>query len=215
MDVTVITANFKTPELIGKCISSFQAFYPRLRYIVIDNGGCMESWRILRGIGTIELVENGKNIGHGPALHQGILMSTTQHVFTLDSDTTTHKGGFMEGMLSQFEGDPLLFALGWLRYTNESGVASPKQELKRGMKYVHPYACLLDREKYLRLHPFIHSGAPATRLMASAVEAGYHLESFPIGEYIEHKIAGTRGKFGGQCSVPTDRKPGKWRMHRI
>jgi glycosyltransferase involved in cell wall biosynthesis len=215
MDVTVITVNFKTPELIGGCISSFQQFYPHLRYVVVDNGGCVESLRVLRGIGTIELVENPQNIGHGPALHQGISLSTTRYVFTLDSDTTTHKGGFMERMLSVFEGDPKLFALGWLRYTNESGVASPKQELKRGMKYVHPHACLLDREKYGGLHPFIHSGAPATRLMMSAAVAGYGLESFPVEEYIEHKVAGTRGKFGGQCKVDTDARPGKWRMHRI
>lgn len=215
MDVTVVTANFKTPELIGKCTSSFQSFYSGLRYIVVDNGGCPESLKVLRAIGCIELIENEENIGHGPTLHQGISLSTTKYVFTLDSDTTTHKGGFLEEMLSRFEIDSKLFALGWLRYTNESGVASPHQELKRGMQYVHPYACLLDREKYHTLHSFIHSGAPATHLMCSAVEAGYHLESFPIDEYIDHKIAGTRGKFAGQCKVPTDRKPGKWRMHRI
>lgn len=218
MDVTAITVNFKTPELIEKCISSFQSFYENLRYIIIDNGGCVRSLRALWDIECIEsikLIRNPENVGHGPALHQAILLSTTKYVFTLDSDTITRKSGFLEAMLTQFHEDPDLFATGWLRYTNESGVASPHQELKRGMKYVHPYACLLDREKYHELHPFIHSGAPATRLMCSAVEAGYHLESFPVDEYIDHKIAGTRGKFSGQCKVPTDREPGKWRMHRI
>lgn len=209
MDVTVITANFKTPELIEGCVLSFRSFYPHLRYIVIDNGGCAESLRVLRKIGDIELVENEENVGHGPALHQGVSMSTTRYIFTLDSDTTTRKGGFLERMVSMFEGDPRLFALGWLRHVNDGGVAGGSHP------YVHPCASLVDREKYLTLPPYTHTGAPATQTMIEAVEAGYHLEDFPIFEYVDHKVAGTRGKFGGKWHVATDTEPGEYRWRPI
>lgn len=216
---TVVCVNFKTPDLTRDCISSLRQFYPNVKIILIDNGGCDASLKMARQLGEmydLTVIENRDNIGHGPALNQGIHLATTPYVFTLDSDTRTEKGGFIEEMIGKFKADASLFALGWLRYTGESGVATPKQELKRGMKYVHPYACMLDREKYLGLSTgFIHSGAPAAALMSVAGEAGYGLEDFPVDEYIWHKVAGTRGCFRGQCKVPTDRKPEKWRHHRI
>lgn len=216
--VTAITVNFRTPELIRDCVTTFGKFYPQIPHILIDNGGCQESLRVMRELArkpNIVLIENQQNKGHGPGLHQGILFAATKYVFTLDSDTRVERGEFLELMLGEFRHDPSLFALGWLRYTNASGVASPRQELKRGMEYVHPYACLLDRGKYLKLHPFIHSGAPATRLMSSAKRSGYRLASFPIERYIWHKVAGTRGCFAGECRVPTNARKLPWRKHRI
>jgi len=216
---TVICVNFKTPDLTRDCVSSLRQFYPNVKIILIDNGGCGASLRMVRQLGEmydLTVIENRDNIGHGPALNQGIRLATTPYVFTLDSDTRIEKGGFIEEMTGRFKADAGLFALGWLRYTGKNGVATPKQELQRGMKYVHPYACMLDREKYLGLSVgFIHSGAPATALMNAAGEAGYGLEDFPVNKYIWHKVAGTRGCFRGQCNVPTDRKPEKWRHHRI
>ena len=218
MQITAISVNFRTPRLIQDCVGSFSRHYPHVHHILIDNGGCPQSIGIMRGLAKraeVTLVENDTNRGHGPALHQGVSLVKTRYVFLLDSDTRTEKGGFLEEMLSRFEADARLFALGWLRYTNENGVASPKQHLKRGMEYVHPYACLLDVVKYKKLHPFIHSGAPATKLMHSAKKAKYRLARFPIERYIWHKVAGTRGCFGGECRVPTNMRMMKWRKHRI
>lgn len=216
--ITVISVNFKTPDLIRTCVSSLRQFYPSVPYILLDNGGCVTSLVTIRDLGkkfSVLTVENEKNIGHGPGLHQGIKLASTPYVFLLDSDTRVKKGGFLEKMLALFEDDPKLLAAGWLRYVNASGVAGPKQELKRGMPYVHPYACFLDREKYFKCLPFIHSGAPATKLMNSARKKGYSLVSFPVEEYVWHKVAGTRGCFGGECRVPTHWKKKKWRKHRI
>ncbi len=217
--VTVVSVNFKTPKLIRDCITSFRGRYPKAPYILIDNGGCVASLQVARELGKtvdVTVVENRVNIGHGPALHQGIALVKTPYVFTLDSDTVTRASGFLEVMLGMFSGNPNLFALGWLRYTNENGVASPHQELKRGIKYIHPHACMLDRNKYLGLNqPFVHTGAPATRLMWVAVKAGYELGSFPVEKYIWHKEAGTRGCFAGEWRVKTEARKAKWRKHRI
>lgn len=216
--VTVISVNFKTPQLILDCARSLREFYPGIFHIILDNGGCRESTVAITGLSEkpyITMVKNKENVGHGPALHRGILLSGTPYVFLLDSDTRVTRHGFIEEMLSQFDANDDLFAIGWLRYVNENGVASPHQELKRGMPYVHPYACMLDREKYLGLEPFAHTGAPAINLMRSAIKRGYKLMDFPIQEYIWHKIAGTRGHFGGRCKIPTDTPKKKWRKCRI
>lgn len=218
-DITVITVNFKTPSLLKDCVSSVLAHYPNIPYILVDNGGCKESRRIVEGYGklsNITTILNPKNKYHGPALNQAIKLISTPYFFTLDSDTRILKGGFLEKMKEEFKKDSLLFAIGWLRYVGPQGIASPNQSLKRGMKYIHPYASMLDREKFRALPArYLPSGAPATKLMHSALKAGYHLEPFPIDKYVWHKIAGTRGIFGGECLVPTDRKPVRWKKHRI
>jgi len=217
-NVTIITVNFKTPTLLQDCVTSVLSNYPGVPYILIDNGGCDVSLALVRKYArkpNFTTIENTTNRFHGPALNQGVQIATTPYIFTLDSDTKVIKSGFLELMLAEFESDPDLFAIGWLRYTNAQGVASPKQHLKRGMEYIHPYACLMDAAKLRTLPSFLPSGSPATRMMAAASMKGYHLKSFPIEKYVWHKIAGTRGIFEGRYRPPTDSKPVKWRKHKI
>jgi len=217
--VTAVTVNFKTPQLVKDCVVSVLKFYPGLPYVLIDNGGCKRSLSAVRELKKkyphVHLIENDRNIGHGPALNQGLKHVSTPYALLLDSDTRAKKPGFIERMLKAFKEDPKLFAIGWLRYVGHNGVATPQQNGSQGKKYIHPSTCMLDVKKFQGLHPFVHSGAPATKLMHSARKKKYHLKYFPVSEYIWHKVAGTRGMFGGECRVKTDAKPGKWRKHRI
>lgn len=218
--VTVVTVNFKTPKLLRVAVTSLLSHYPNIPYVIVDNGGCKDSLRMAREFAkrdNITAIENPKNKYHGPGMNQGIRASSTPYVFTLDSDTRVDKGGFLELMLSEFEQDERLFALGWLRYVGPQGVASPKQRLKRGKPYVHPYACLLDRGKFLSLKArFLPAGAPSVAVMHEAVNhKGYHLKSFPIDQYIWHMVSGTRGRFGGEFLPRTDQAMTRWRKHRI
>jgi len=175
---------------------SFKLYYPQLPLVLINNGGP------LSGIKNVQVIENESNVGHGPALHQGLLLAETRYVFTLDSDTRTKKGGFLEAMLKRFERNPQLFAIGSLWRVNPNGVRHSDEETARrkglGYDYVHPFAALFDREKYEQLKPFQHCGAPAISLMIDAAAKGFYLESFPIGDYIWHRAAGTRNRFGGR-----------------
>jgi len=217
--ITTITVNFKTPDLINLCVSSFHARYPGVRHVVIDNGGCPDSLRILRTLRDkrlIDLVELPDNIGHGPALNLGLALTRTSYAFLLDSDTETKKPGFLEEMLAAFREDGNLFAIGWLRYViRRSGVAYKKNIPTDALPYVHPYACLLDMAKFRKLPPFEHRGAPALALMKGAEAAGYSLCDYPVGQYVKHKVAGTRGLFGGRFDVGTDNQPGRWRRCNI
>lgn len=219
-DITALTVNFKTPDLVYDALNSFRSYYPEVRHLVIDNGGCPVSLKRLRKLADkdfIELVENERNIGHGLALNQGIALVETPYAFLLDSDTRTERGGFLEKMLALFKADPLLFAVGWLRKVGQTGVAYRHQDKApdSALSYIHPYACLLDVAKFGELRPFALSGAPALETMYDARARGYHVADFRVQDYIWHKVGGTRGMFGGRCRVKTDEEPGKWKRRPI
>lgn len=123
-NITALTVNFKTPDLIHDCLTSFRQYYPNIPYIVVDNGGCEQSIEILHKLqsndSNLTIIENDKNIGHGLALNLGLLRITTRFVFLLDSDTKVERGGFLEKMLELFDDDNMLFAAGWLRHRRGS-----------------------------------------------------------------------------------------------
>jgi len=168
--------------------------------VVLDNASDDGSFEWLqkkaKEDGALRLLRSDVNIGHGPGLCRCLEEVETPYVFTLDSDTVTIKGGFLELMLRRLETNEQLFALGWLRYVNHNGVAFSEPNPK-AIRYVHPHAMLFDFVKYRRLKPFVSAGAPAIKLMTSAAEAGYEVEDFPIQKYIRHLIAGTRRLYRG------------------
>lgn len=221
-DVTAITVNFKTPELTYDCLNSFRNFYPDVKHIVIDNGGSEKSIRLFKKMerkGLLTLIENVENVGHGPALNQGIAIVETPYVFLLDSDTKTKQGGFLESMLEKFEQNVKLFACGWLRQVNiKTGVSyriKGNKTPRGGLPYVHPYACLMDVGKFRQTRQFTNRGAPALETMTDAIAAGFTLEAFPVEEYIWHKVAGTRGLFGGRFAIRTEEEPGPYKRKAI
>lgn len=217
--VTVVIVNHETECLVRDAVETFLEFYPVPTMILFDNGSThdgsasfMETFALTRP--TIQFVGLDRNVGHGPALNLCTLLAKTKYVFALDSDTRTIQGGFLELMLEKFEENPLLFALGWLRYCNIGGVPYRRIEdgRRRGYKYIHPSAMMFDREKYWGLASFKHAGSPAAALMVSAADAGYHLDDFPIPDYIEHLGWGTRRIYGGKWDPKATAKlePVEW-----
>ena len=219
-NITALTINFKTPDLVYDALNTFRNYYPDVPHLVIDNGGCTASENRLSKMhdkGLITLIKNTENVGHGLALNQGLALIETPYAFLLDSDTRTTQGGFLGKMLARFEADPLLFAVGWLRKVGKTGVAYRDQGKAPddALAYIHPYACLMDVAKFRGLRGFNRSGAPAFHTMHDARERGYHVEDFPIQAYVWHKVAGTRGMYGGRFQIETDEEPGKWSRRPI
>jgi hypothetical protein len=105
----------------------------------------------------------------------------------MDSDCEVQRGGFLEAMLSEFK-DANLYAIGDMCRVNGVGV----NVNQGGYAYIHPFAAIYDKEKYLTLPPFIHHGAPAIQNMIAAKRNT--LRAFDIKAYIEHKFYGTRGR---------------------
>ena len=204
--------NYKTLDLTKVAVDSFTQHYPEIPLILIDNCSQDGSTNYLKGYyeehADATLVINNTNVGHGPALHQGILLSTAEFVFILDSDCLVLFRGFIELMLNAFISDPFLYAIGRLIYTNYNGVPYPNQHsdpvIKLGTPYIHPFAMMLRRDRYLRLPPFLHSGAPAISNMRQAFVERVHIKHFPIYEYVRHYGAGTRKMFGGSWRAIAD-----------
>jgi glycosyltransferase involved in cell wall biosynthesis len=202
--VTAVVVNYRTLDLTRRCAESFRVHYPDVPLLLIDNGSGDESTDYIRAAGdelrNVRAQLNQHNRYHGPALDQGMRLAETAYVFTLDSDCEVLRGGFLEQML-ELLAQPGIYAAGELRYKNRYGFThaygyqgrTPK---RRWIPYAHPYAMLLDREKYLSLRPFVHHGAPSIRNMQDAKRSGLAVVDFPIREYVAHHMQGTSGSHG-------------------
>ena len=188
-DLTAVVVNFRTLRHTRACVESLRAAYPGVRLLVVDNGSADESTDYLRSLAAAdpatEVLVNEENRYHGPALHQAMEILTTSHAFLLDSDCEVRHAGFLEPLLARFGEDPLLYAIGKRGWTNRYGHA-PVDRRQRHTGYVHPFACVVDRTKYVMLPPFEHHGAPLWRNMWGARRAGYHLEHVPIEDHVLH-----------------------------
>jgi glycosyltransferase involved in cell wall biosynthesis len=209
-EITVLIVNYRTRNLTQRAIETLLQQYPKVPLVLIDNGSQDESTDLLRDTAArqsnVSTVINQRNRYHGPAMHQGMDLAQTDYVFTLDSDCEVVGGGFLEHMLSMFS-DDRLYAVGELRYKNRFGYtygyatrsghdARARPENRRRIPYVHPYAMLLDRAKYLSLDPFVHHGAPCIKNMRAAKKAGYLVRHFPIHDFVIHHAEGTSAHHG-------------------
>lgn len=213
--VTVILINHKTKKLTNEARRTLMAYYPKLPLILIDNGSSDESTLYVKTVGemydNITAVLNGKNIGHGPAMNQGIALAKTRYVFLYDSDASLRAGGLLEAMIAEFKKNSNLYAIGWLRGVDKwSGVPTGK---KGGnvISYIHPHAAMIDREKFLQLTPMENSGAPCTANMRSALTKGFELRDFPVQKYVTHLVAGTRRMFNGNWKPGATVKARTWK----
>lgn len=211
--ITCIIVNHNTAHLAKTAISTFRKFYS-IHIVLIDNASqpdCVEELEDLQQeFNNITLIKNTENVGHGPAMHQAILLAETPYIFTLDSDTETFKCVFLEKMLLKFDEQENLYAIGWQRHVNANGISGDYSINKNLTPYIHPYAMLIERAKYLTLPQFANTGAPCTLNMQMAYQVGYTFYDFPIDKYIKHLIAGTRRLYKGRWN-PGNSQIGKWK----
>jgi glycosyltransferase involved in cell wall biosynthesis len=216
--ITTIVVSFNTEHLLRDCLTTFNQFYPDVPLIVVDNASQDGSAQFAQEFAAerekTTVVVNETNRGHGPAMHQAIIQTETPYFFTLDTDCIVNLGGFLQAMLTQLKASDL-YATGWLRWVNRTGVATRKQvvseEAKKSLTpYIHPCAALFDRQKYLTLPPFSHTGSPCTTNFWEARARGYRVEAFPIFEYVTHLVAGTRRLYGGRWNPKDDEEPNEW-----
>jgi glycosyltransferase involved in cell wall biosynthesis len=194
MNVCALVVNHKTLDLTQTLVHSLAKFYPDLPILVIDNGSSDESTEWIRSL-PHHLI-NEINLGHGPALDQGMLVVNADLVFCLDSDCEVIKGGFLEPMIEVF-GDPNLYAIGMFHKVNKGGIDTFIQADPEGKEYpyVHPSTGLYRRAMYLDLPPFRHHGSPCIDNMVEGQRRGYRILEYPnIREYVTHPWAGTRDR---------------------
>lgn len=205
-DVTVVVVNYKTLELTRQCLDSFRRFYPKVQLIIIDNGSNDESTEYVKNCRDdyTTIVLRDTNAGHGGALHQASELCKTRYLFTLDSDTITHRGGFIEAMLGEFANGKNVYAVGYECETNTDGYNTYTGE---GVRYIHPFAAMYDMWIYHALRPFLHHGAPCIENMIDANVQQLGLVCFPIEKYVQHLEGGTSKRVGGWSKNVVEREP--------
>ena len=193
--VTVVTVNHKTLRYTTLCMQSLRRHYPKVPVVLTDNGSQDTSTKYIQALSKkdphIESVLNDRNLGHGLALHQGVMLAKTPYVLTLDSDCEVRAGGFLELMLRLFDKDPLLYALGQKVLVNALGVKHPSGNRSRLNFCIRPWAMLMDRAKYLQLPPFHHRGSPTITNAWAALKRGWKLGDYPVARFIWHRGRGT------------------------
>jgi glycosyltransferase involved in cell wall biosynthesis len=177
-------------------VKSFREFYPQTKLTIIDNGSKDGSRDAIKEIlistsqfTDVLLIE--KNIYHGPAMDKAMRESNEEYIFFLDSDTETHRGGFLEAMQEELERSEKIYGIGRYLTVNKRGFPDTK-----GIKIIVPAYMMIRRKVYLNLIPFGHHGMPVLKNFISAQEEGFELNSFPIEEFIEHRWRGTASRFG-------------------
>lgn len=218
-DIAVCIVHFNTPHLVKDCINSFRGFYSEVPIFLVENGSdnkhrdCLLP--MLDGDENIFPMLEPINIGHGPAMHKVFqLAEDYNYIFTLDSDCIVKVGGFLEAMRDIAE-DEFIYAQGWLRKTNYDGVSYLEGENPTDyIKYIHPCAALFHRYTYLTLPKFTHRGAPCVTNMLAAQQNDIPVREFPIFNYIEHLVAGTRRLYGGNWQVKPGAQAVAWDAHQ-
>lgn len=187
--ITVVIVTYNTTTLIKQCMSSIRRFYPNTPVIIIDGSPVGSScYKYTKGIaGKNTIVKNmGFNIGHGEGLKEGIKLAQTNYVALVDSDTIL-KGKPFEPMMSKMRSNT--YGVGKIVLVDKKGMNA-----EDGIKYLHPYFALINRNIYYKFDPIIHHGAPMINSMLSlAGQSEYEVRDFEsIDNYVLHLERGTR-----------------------
>ena len=194
--IRIVVINFQTPDLLKITIESLRKFYRNTKTTIIDNGSKDNSREVIEKIrkdfpDSTETLILDKNIYHGPAMHYALNKVKEEYVFFLDSDTEIKRGKFLELMFAELESSETAYAVGKQITVNKRGFLDEK-----GNTILTPAYMMLRRHLYPYFPPFEHHGQPVMKNFIAAYQKGYEIKSFPIEDFIDHKLRGTASKFG-------------------
>lgn len=194
-DTTVLICQHNTLDLTRLCLESLLRFYPDIPVLVVDttsddNSILYVQWKSIVAPNVRYWVRPGVR-SHGMSMDDGVKkFITTKYVLLMDSDVISERGGYIEGMLDQFDANPQLFATGsTLRCTRKNyGCGFPTDDADL-FWYPHPSCSLYDVERYKTLGTkgaFTDHGAPCIYALLEAEKVGWQIDTFPTDEYVSH-----------------------------
>lgn len=196
-DIAVVLVNYRTPDLLETAASSFRKFYPEMEMVLVDNGSGDRSLEVVDSLvkanpSKTKRILLERNYFHGPAMDTAMHSVTEDLVFFLDTDTETYRGGFIEEMLREMNGDAKVYGVGRVDRVNKRGFAT-----ENGSETILISAyMMLRRNTYKQLPPFVHHGMPTLQNFAAATKRGFGLRHLDMDSYIHHAGRGTAGRFG-------------------
>lgn len=199
--ITIVIVHFKTLDYTKKALESIRKFYPSIKIILVNNGNDEESKSFLSAFaqedGNLLLLTPGKNLHHGPGMHEAIKHVSSDWFLTFDSDCEILKSNLIEEMFQKV--DEKTYAVGEIIIMNKYGFFA--REGEESFKYVHPKCGLFKREIYWKLPPFEKHGAPCITNQFEAQKKHYELKNFHVDDYVRHKQRGTASIYGYKLGV--------------
>ena len=193
---SVLTAiiHFQTPDLLLQAVESFRRHEASAPLLVVDNGSADGSAEMVASLPErfegLEVRLLKENCFHGPAMDLVLKEAEQDCVFFLDSDTITHKSGFLEPMATQALASGH-WACGQVTHADSRGFAA-----KEGTPVPVSAFMMINRAVYAGLPPFIHHGLPVLRASEAAAIRDLQVADFPVEQYVEHLGRGTAERFG-------------------
>ena len=217
-NITAIVVFCSTPDLVEPCLNSFRKFYPNMRLIIIDNSA-MTSSKIFKDGSSGKMCtealkkycENDDkaelhimpyNMGHGLALHYGIIEVKTRFTYIFESDVEHLKSNLIENMLKRISKNT--YGVGpVVNCTYKRGHLCNVDYHKQPMKMLWPYSSIIVTKKYFEFPPFdSDDGVNASPILKSsqAIHNSGNVDklyvSFNVNDYILHGGGGTRKVIG-------------------
>jgi len=194
--VAVTFVHYKTPDLLERAVRSFKSFYPEVLTVIFDNNSGEPSGVLIRDLvreyaPSLQAHFSDRNLHHGPAMDRMMKLATTEFVCFLDTDTVTHRGGFLEAICDILDTSNRIYGVGCVATVNRRGFPAP-----RGTRVLVSAYMMLRTCDYQLFPPLEHHGMPTMKHFDGAAAKGYELASFPMGEYVHHHGRGTAGRYG-------------------
>ena len=105
--VSFIVVNWNGEEYLGECLTSIQnQSHSDFELIVVDNASTDGSREILGRFTGIQVIQNSKNLGFGPANNQALAVSQGEIIAFVNNDTVLHRdwlGNLLIPMLERNE----------------------------------------------------------------------------------------------------------------
>ncbi len=193
-DVTIIIPQRQTKIATQLCVESLLRFYPDIKIVLIDGDSQDSSslycqYKALTNSNITYYNYIGRN-SHGEIIDFAFReIVHTEFALTMDSDTITNRGGWIEGMLKQFDENPKLYATGSLMlvtYKNEAcGFPESQEDV---LRYAHPSCSIYHVPTYFDIEqPCTDHGAAFALNMIKARDMGIEVGAFPIDKYVSHR----------------------------
>lgn len=195
-NVIGITVCYNTPDLIRNAIESILNFHPELKIMIVDNSDkgseCfIEVDKLCTKYKNVMCYHTEYNLGHGDALQLGISLTSEKYMLVFDSDIIMTKSPVNEmiGLMAYN-----VYGIGMIVQSSSRGL-----NVEKGIDYLHPYFCLLNRISYDKFAPYSHHGAPAIKAMIDLNNKKCcRLINFDLNDYVIHLERGTRNILTGK-----------------
>jgi hypothetical protein len=209
-DITGLTVNYNTPDLLDRMLTELRKFYD-FPVIVVD--GSDESHfhhtvDIVNHHNDVEMHHFNYNIHHGPGLAYGFNVIRNKRIMVIDTDIEFINGGIIERMDKELKDES--YGIGDVQTVNLKGFNVTGKVIPGDLSaipYLHPAFMLVNRNRILLWPTPVKHGAPMIQTMiqihkdkADVLQhADYVTHDFREKDkvYISHAWRGTVDKTGG------------------